>query len=325
MDSQSHLTDARRCLGAITSNVLARFAPALYVRLTRQTGRGAADVGAEANAGYFRHCFADYCTRLRRDPQSGAALAGLQVLEYGPGDVLGVALLCIAHGAERVVCVDRFPLERLTPANIAIYRALLEGLAGAMRERAEAAFRTPGDPASGLDPARIDYRVTADGASGMVAAFDLILSRAVLEHVHDLPLLFADMRRALRPGGVAVHQVDLKSHGLDRSTPFDFLAWPSWLYALMYSHKGFPNRWRVGHYRRWAQAAGLDIRALEPNGTLSAGELARVRPRIRPELCAGTAEDELAWLGFWMEVTPAGGGRLHQSTRPVAGVGALQA
>jgi len=318
MSPQSLLADTRRCLGAIASNGLARFAPALYVRLTRQTGRGAADVGAATNADYFHRCYLDYCTRLGRDPKAGDALAGLQVLEYGPGDVLGVALLCIAHGSDRVVCVDRFPLERLSPANVAIYRALLEGLPGAVRARAEAAFRVPGDPASGLDPARIEYRVTVDGTSGMEAAFDLILSRAVLEHVHDLPKLFADMRRALRPTGVALHQVDLKSHGLDRSIPFDFLAWPAWLYALMYSHKGFPNRWRVGRYRRWAEAAGLDVRALEPTGTLSAEELARVRPRLRPELCVDTAEDELGWLGFWMEVAPASGRRADRSRGPVA-------
>jgi SAM-dependent methyltransferase len=276
------------------------------VRLTRQTGRGAGDVGAERNAGYFRRCHAEYCERLGRDPADADAFAGLRVLEYGPGDVLGVALLAVAHGAEQVVCVDRFPLERLSAENVAIYRALLDGLTGAARARAALAFRVPGDPASGLDPARIEYRVTADGTSGETVGFDLILSRAVLEHVHDLPALFADMRRALRPAGLAIHQVDLKSHGLDRTIPFDFLAWPGWLYALMYSHKGFPNRWRVGRYRAWAEAAGLRLCALEPTGLLGAEELARVRPRIRPELCTGTTDEELAWLGFWMELARAG-------------------
>ncbi|HAZ61347.1 MAG TPA: methyltransferase type 12 [Gammaproteobacteria bacterium] len=305
MSPTSRLADTRRCLSAIASNLLARFAPALYVRLTRQTGRGAEDVGAENNADYFRRCHAEYCARLGREPADPRALAGLHVLEYGPGDVLGVALMCIAYGAERVVCVDRFPLERLSPANVAIYRALLAGLPEGPRLRAAAAFRVAGDPASGLDPLRIEYRVTHDGTSGAEAAFDLILSRAVLEHVHDLAALFADMRRALRPGGVAVHQVDLKSHGLDRQIPFDFLSWPGWLYALMYSHKGFPNRWRVGLYRRWAEAAGLELKALAPTGMLSASELAAVRPRIRPELATGTADDELGWLGFWMELVPA--------------------
>jgi len=37
------------------------------------------------------------------------------------------------------------------------------------------------------------------------ASFDLVYSSAVLEHVRDLPLSLAEIRRVLRPGGRAVH------------------------------------------------------------------------------------------------------------------------
>jgi SAM-dependent methyltransferase len=305
--SSRPLRDLKRALTAVASNALARFAPGVYVRLTRQTGRGTGDVGAEHNADYFRRCYRDYCQQLALDPADAHALQGCQVLEYGPGDILGVALLCIAHGASRVVCVDRFPLERLSEENIAIYRALLDGLDGEARAQAASAFRRTDDPGSGLDPARIEYRVTADGSSGEQRAFDLILSRAVLEHVHDLPTLFGDMQRALTANGVALHQVDLKSHGLDRDLPFDFLAWPGWLYALMYSHKGFPNRWRVGRYRAWARAAGLLITTLEPTALIEASALQQVRSRIRSELCLGSSEEELRWQGFWLKLARGGG------------------
>lgn len=296
------LRDLKRCASAIASNQLARHAPALYVRLTAQTGRGEADVGAATNADYFRRCFAEYLERLDLDTGATDPLAGLRLLEYGPGDVLGVALLAYAHGARQVICVDRFPLQRLSAANIAIYQALLAGLEGEVRARADTAFVRAGDAASGLNPAAIEYRVTADGCSGEQQGFDLILSRAVLEHVHDLPRLFADMRTALKPAGRALHQVDLKSHGLDCDQPLDFLTWPGWLYDLMYSHKGFPNRWRVAHYRHWVDAAGLRLDALEATQQLAAEQLAAVLPRIRPELRLGS-DEELRWLGFWLALS----------------------
>lgn len=295
------LRDLKRFSTACLSNALARYAPAWYVRLTRQTGRGTGDVGAEHNAGYFERCFADYLERLDLQPAGPATLAGRRILEYGPGDVLGVALLAYAHGADQVVCVDRFPLERQSPENLAIYQTLMDRLPPPLQARAAAAFLRPGDPTSGLKPTCIDYRVTADGAAGETAGFDLIWSRAVLEHVHDLPVLFADMRRGLRPGGVALHQVDLKSHGLDRDEPLDFLTWPAWAYAAMYSHKGFPNRWRVAHYRQWVQAAGLQLVGLEPTQLLPPERLAAVLPRIPAQLRQGDP-DELCWLGFWLKL-----------------------
>lgn len=34
-----------------------------------------------------------------------------------------------------------------------------------------------------------------------------------------------DIQRSMKAGGLSVHQVDLKSHGLDRYAAFDFLTW----------------------------------------------------------------------------------------------------
>ena len=34
-----------------------------------------------------------------------------------------------------------------------------------------------------------------------------------------------DIQRSMKAGGLSVHQVDLKSHGLDRYVAFDFLTW----------------------------------------------------------------------------------------------------
>lgn len=300
MYSENRARDAVLFAKACATNLVARLAPALYVRMTGQTGRGSDDGDAASLADYFWRCFDDYRVQLGLSAEDYRAfLAGRRVLEYGPGDILGVALLFHAHGAEEVECVDRFPLERVSEFNAAVYRALIQGLPPALRERAAAAFVRTGDPSSGLRPEAVRYRVTPDGLAGRAGAFDLVVSRAVLEHVNSLEATLADIAKTLAPGGVSVHNVDLRSHNLDRDRPYDFLTWPEPLYRLMYSHKGFPNRWRPDVYRALLARSGLVVRSIEATGRLSPTDVERIRGRVAAPL-RGASDDDLSWLGFWM-------------------------
>ena len=296
----SPFQNAKRVMRAALTNQLARFAPKLYVRLTGQTGRGSAEESAEEIAAYFRKCFDEYFRVLKVNPEDiPAYLSGKQVLEYGPGDVPGVALLMIAHGAERVTCVDRFPLVALSPKNIEVLQCLLRELQGEARARAASCFRQPGEPVSGLDARRIRYLVRPSGLSGLQAEIDIVMSRAVLEHVNDLDATFRDMFRALRDGGVAIHQVDLKSHGLHRHNPLDFLAWPAPYWHLMYSHKGVPNRWRVDHYRAVLASTGFKSPHLEATLLANEADIQQVRPYLA-EPFRNISDHDLSWLGFWL-------------------------
>lgn len=285
---------------ALVTNQLARFAPKLYMRLTHETGRGAAETDGLEVAKYFIRCFEDYKVQLGVNTAGVAGyLDGKRVLEYGPGDILGVALLMYAHGAACVTCVDKFPLASLSSKNVGVYSHILQSLRGAQRRRADSAFVVEGNPASGFKPEAVQYLVTESGLSGARGAYDLIISRAVLEHVNDLERTMMDIQRGMKPGGVSMHQVDLKSHGLDRYVPFDFLTWPTPLYRLMYSHKGFPNRWRVGKYRALAEQANLVVKELVPTALLGSEKVEVIRPKLAKELLPVTAE-ELSWLGFWL-------------------------
>ncbi|MBC7482414.1 MAG: methyltransferase domain-containing protein [Rhizobacter sp.] len=289
---------------ATASNVLARFAPALYVRLTRQTGRGRDDIDAEAIADYFFRCVDDYRQQLGLDDDGlQNLLRGTRVLEYGPGDVLGVALILYAYGAESVRCVDRFPLERTTERNLAVYERILTRLSGEALQRAGSAFRTSLKPESGFRPECVSYSVTPDGLARGEHAYDLIISRAVLEHVNCLEKTIGDVRASLKPDGVSVHNVDLKSHNLDRIQPFDFLAWPEWAYRLMYSHKGFPNRHRIDRYRHACESAALRIITLAPTGLLSLEDVVLLQPRLARPFRRLSAEG-LRWMGFWIVLRP---------------------
>ncbi len=151
MYSESRIRDARVFARACASNLIARFAPASYVLLTGQTGRGSNEEDVEEIADYFDRSFNDYRDRLHLDDAGFAAfLQGRRVLEYGPGDILGVALLMYGAGADHVHCVDRFPLEKVSAKNARVYQRLLERMSGAARLRAGSAFVQAGQPASGF-------------------------------------------------------------------------------------------------------------------------------------------------------------------------------
>lgn len=295
------MPELMRVARAVATNQVARLAPTAYLRLTGQTGRGdGARESPEDIAAYFRQCVADYLS-FAGVPAGQAAgyFAGTTVIEYGPGDFPGVAVLMLVAGAHKVYAVDRFAMVRLSEKNVGVWHALVAAMDDAQKQRARSLLNDPSHPAEGFKREHIEYVVRAHGFSGLQAQADLVISRAVLEHVDDLPGTFADMRAALKPGGVAMHLVDLKSHGLHRSNPLDFLEWPNWLWSLMYSHKGVPNRWRLDYYRRIVQAlAVLEVR-LEPTHTASAADVAAVRDKLAPAF-RDVDDADLACLGMWV-------------------------
>lgn len=299
MYTESPINDIYLFTKALCSNQLARYAPKLYVNLTNQTGRGTGEEIAEV-ADYFIRCFQDYRAQIGlNEAEFSDYLTGKSILEYGPGDILGVALLMYAHGAERICCVDRFPLAKLSDKNIQVYTHILNSLDPRKRERANQAFNDNGNPSSGFNPQAICYKVTASGLSGASSEYDLIISRAVLEHVNDLEATMLDIKRSMKADGISIHEVDLKSHGLDRYTAFDFLTWPGILYKLMYNHKGFPNRWRADRYKELAEQSGLHVKELNPTEKLGQEKISVIYPKLAKEF-RHLSPDDLSWLGFSM-------------------------
>lgn len=290
-----------RVARAASTNLFALLFPAGYVRLTGQTGRGdRSGETPDAVAEYFLRCFADYFDNLEvPDAEIGQFLAGKRLVEYGPGDMPGVAFLMYAAGAEHVACVDRFPMFRPSAFAVEVFRALVARMPSNRRSRAIGALNSAADPGQGFRTGCIDYLVTRDGLSGLCGAVDLVYSRAVLEHVNDIAGTFDDMATALRPGGIAIHLVDLKSHGLHRDNPLDFLTWPSWLWSLMYSAKGVPNRWRIDRYRREAKRVGLELTRLIETDRYDERDVRGVRRSLAREF-APVSDSDLAVKGFWM-------------------------
>lgn len=174
-------------------------------------------------------------------------LSGKRILEIGPGDNLGVAIWFIAKGAESVTCVDRFHPQQDKRRNADVYRQLLDSLPDEERARAEQAVRFLPSGECQFDPERIQCRYghaieEADRQLGR-EKFDLILSRAVLEHVYDLRASWRAMVNLLTPDGAMWHKVDLRNHMLfDQFHPLYFLSYREWLWNAIASPDPTLNR-----------------------------------------------------------------------------------
>lgn len=287
-----------RIAKAMTTNLLAAMAPGWYSRWIRETGRGLTPMSVDETAAYFIRCVDDYRQRLKLDHEAWREfLRDKRVLEYGPGDIPGVALLLVGLGARQVTCTDRFPLVQINAFNRQVMEQLVDSLAGEARSRAQEACSAFLESHGTHGPIR--YRITRDGTSQLRDEVDLLLSRAVLEHVADLDAIFVDMHHALTSNGLAIHQVDLKSHGMHLANPLDFLVWPRWLWRLMYSHKGAPNRVRAHQYRELAEKHGFRIVDFTSTGRADDADWQDIRSRLPHEFSTMRQED-VCCTGFWM-------------------------
>src|SRR3569832_1833492 len=174
---------APRAARAAAPDHPARPAPNSYLRLTGQTGRGAEEETPAEIAAYYRRCFADYLAVLGlAEREARDYFDGKRILEYGPGDMPGMAMLFYAYGAEQVICIDRFPMENWSAKNRAVLTCLCEGLDGAPRQRASEWLRAAAHGSAGSTVGgAISYLVKSSGLSSLKNAVDLVVSRAVLE------------------------------------------------------------------------------------------------------------------------------------------------
>lgn len=300
MYSENRIKDGFLFSRALLSNQLARLFPSAYLKLTNETGRGNEPMDPGQISDYFYTCFGDYLGHLGiHINNANEYLKGKHILEYGPGNILGVALFFYAYGAQEVHCVDRFSFNIISPENLAVYHMIINSLKEDEKIRACHAFKKYGEPQSGFDPDKIKLIVSKNGLSGENDKYDLIISRAVFEHVNDLDKTFLDISKALKKEGVSIHQVDLRSHNLDRYKDFDFLTLPPFVYRLMYSHKGFPNRWRIDQYKELADKFRLKYLKFEPTGKLDSNKIDLIYAKLAKPF-RGLHHDDISWLGFWM-------------------------
>jgi SAM-dependent methyltransferase len=142
------------------------------------------------------------------------------VLELGPGAQLGTLYCFLAAGADRAAGLDVAP----TTKDLAFFHRLHEYL------RIVSGFRWWRAPGLGEGLQYPDHswdEVSADDLAAKIeyhtpylvtqmpfgdGEFDLVYSGAAMEHFDNPRGAIREIKRVLKPGGVTVHGIDLRSH-----------------------------------------------------------------------------------------------------------------
>jgi SAM-dependent methyltransferase len=173
------------------------------------------------------------------------------ILEFGSGWLPIIPLLYTLAGARRLILTD---IERLMDdRTTARARHLVEGRLAEVA----AALQTP-EPdlrARLAEPFTPDYLVPWDAHRHPAASVDLVVSRAVFEHVPPPALrdFIAAFGRILRPGGTMCHTIDNSDHWehLDKTrSRIEFLRHhdgPLWRLATL-NPQDYQNRLRHSDY-----------------------------------------------------------------------------
>lgn len=193
---------------------------------SHQSGSTATQMSVEKARDYVLTVAEDYITYGANGDSE--CLSGKDVLEVGPGDNLGVAMVLLAKGARTVTAVDGFAPGADSQHNNRVYSSIYAALQPQERERIKDIVSVqPDGIAVRLDGRLISrYNTPIDAGDAVFKSnqFDVILSRAVLEHLADLEAGWKAMVNWLRPNGAMWHKVDFRCHNLfGRIHPLYFL------------------------------------------------------------------------------------------------------
>jgi hypothetical protein len=218
------------------------------------------------------------------------SIQGLSIAEIGPGDYLTSGFAMLAAGAASYTAIERFVGDYTGPVAKDWYRAIEARWPGTF-----AGMAWPDDLHAGWFPESYQGRVEVVDLPleqyRPTRRFDVVCSFQVGEHLSDIEAFAQLHRHILAPGGIAVHRVDFAPH--DRweahEDPLTFLRPPDWLWTLMGSHRGIPNRLRHHEFCAAFERAGLtvvktELETFDPRRI----DRSRLAPRFR-----GMPEDSL--------------------------------
>jgi SAM-dependent methyltransferase len=115
-------------------------------------------------------------------------------------------------------------------------------------------------------------------------SFDLIFSNACLEHVREVEDVARENWRVLRPGGRAVHQIDMRDHRhFDAPQTYMRYGDLSWRMMNPITATGYQNRWRLSQYVEAFEHCGfiVDVERKEVVGAGASIPRDKLSPKFR--------------------------------------------
>lgn len=250
----------------------------------------------DESVAYVLDVFEDY---FRYGGIDKEAVEGRKVLEIGPGDSLGVALLMAGLGAKQVVSIDRFFTYRDPTRERQILARLVDAASAGARERMKGCLDSENRIVG--DTIRYIPDVPIERALEKVCRirFDYIISRSVLEHVSDINETYACLRTLIEDGGLMIHKVDLSNHSIIEVHPLQFLTYSQRVWRAMSSNLSRVNRARWLQHRAALERNRFTIERFGVTKLLEVAQVRSIRPRLRSPFREMT-DEELRIHGFYI-------------------------
>lgn len=191
------------------------------------------------------------------------------VLEIGPGVSCGMSLYFLARGSKKVVMVDRehrFFLDKKDELVVKDLCDYLENTYGATDIYSKA-FEINNSRLI-LNPKSLEAHY--GGITNVPlpdSSVDFIFSNAVMEHVSDVEVAFAEMNRLLKPGSYMAHNVDLRVHGpIKKTSPLAHLQYADWEWKLLTARKmSYINRLRRSDFEKLLNKTNFELLHMKNN------------------------------------------------------------
>jgi hypothetical protein len=223
---------------------------------------------------------------------------GVTVLEIGPGETLGSAVLLACAGAT-VSVADRFLAPWDPEFHDPFYRALLAKVASRGEAYTAPIRRLLDTGTFGRDVVRC-HPFAAEELWKIRDRFDVVLSNAVLEHVQSIETTAENLAAVTAAGGYGFHQVDFRDHR-DFTRPLEYLTMSRTDFERIRQRTFCEGgcQWRVSTFGAAFEAAGFS-HTVSPNLMADPQYVRDVRPRLHPEFAGHTDEDLAAASAFFV-------------------------